>query len=622
MTSFLSELRRRNVFRVAAAYLVVGWIVMQVVATIGSAAGLPDWADSLALIILVSGFPVILFIAWAFELTPEGLKTTGAAEPDEGFRPLGPSDYVLIASVIVVAGVAGLQMLRPAESANLPVAANTEAESSTQTPTTVLASANSIAVLPFADLSPEGDQAYFGDGMAEEILNVLTRVDGLHVASRTSAFQFRGDELGIPAIAQELNVRHILEGSVRKAGNTLRITAQLIDSEDDRHLWSDTFDRPLTAENIFAIQDEIATEIVSALSEALGIPAPEIQVAAGTENLGAYELFLRGQAIFHSRSADNVAEGIDLFERAVAADPDFARGWAGLAAMYSVSESWLGPTDERDFDALALAAANRATALDPDLALPYSVRGRVHTTEGRWTDAIVQLNDGISRDPTSADSWYFRGYVWLISGFFDAAAADFETCLERDPAYAICRRHLAFAELYRGHTDRALELYEQGILVRQNAINSTMVPVYFAIGDQSAAILNLAYALERNGAGFYLEARYRFQADFSLSNEAVNQMLRTAYLRENGSLDGFTNLFGGYERPIPTLNSHGAVWSPFEPDRFRPASRDAFLAARRAVIIEMRLPAFWREHGYPAQCHAVGRDDFECGWIDDPEIVR
>jgi len=618
MNSILFELRRRNVFRVAAAYLVAGWIVMQVVATIGGAAGLPDWADSFALIILIAGFPVILFIAWAFELTPEGMKKTGAAELDEGFRPLGPSDYVLIAAVIVVIGIGGAQFVTRG-----PAPTSTGAEiASRDLVDPARPAAASIAVLPFADLSPEGDQAYFGDGIAEEILNVLTRVDGLHVASRTSAFQFRGDELGIPAIAQELNVRHILEGSVRKAGSTLRITAQLIDSENDRHLWSETFDRPLTAENIFAIQDEIATEIVSALSEALGIPTPEIQVAAGTENLDAYELFLRGQAIFHSRSADTVPDGIDLFERAVAADPDFARGWAGLAAMYSVSESWLGPTDERDFDALALAAANRATALDPYLALPYSVRGRVHTTEGRWTDAIVQLNDGISRDPVSADSWYFRGYTWLISGFFDAASADFETCLARDPAYAICRRHLAFAELYRGHTDRALELYEQGILVRQNAINSTMVPVYFAIGDQSAAILNLAYALERNGAGFYLEARYRFQTDFSLSNEAVNQMLRTAYLRENGSLDGFTNLLGGYERPIPTLNSHGAVWSPFEPDRFRPASRDAFLAARRAVIIEMRLPEFWREHGYPAQCHAVGRDDFECGWIDDPEIVR
>lgn len=622
MNRLLAELRRRNVFRVAAAYLVVGWILIQFVSLIAEPLGLPGWTNTLVIVLLGIAFPVALLLAWAFEMTPDGMKTTEAAEPDEGFRPLGPSDYVLIAGVVVVVGVAGLQMLRPAESADLPIVADTGTESSTQTPTTVLASASSIAVLPFADLSPEGDQAYFGDGMAEEILNVLTRVDGLHVASRTSAFQFRGDELGIPAIAQELNVRHILEGSVRKAGNTLRITAQLIDSEDDRHLWSDTFDRPLTAENIFAIQDEIATEIVSALSEALGMPTPEIEVAAGTENLDAYELFLRGQVIFHSRSADNVPEGIDLFERAVAADPDFARGWAGLAAMYSVSEAWLGPSDERDFDALAFAAANRATALDPDLALPYSVRGRVHTTKGRWTDAIVQLNDGISRDPTSADSWYFRGYAWLISGFFDAAAADFETCLERDPAYAICRRHLAFAELYRGHTDRALELYEQGTLEQQTSNPFIMVPVYFARADRSAAIFNLAYALERNGAGFSLEARYRFQTDFSLSNEAVNQMFRTAYLRENGSLDGFNGRDGGYERPIPTLNSHRPVWSPFEPDRFRPASRDAFLAARRAVIIEMRLPEFWREHGYPAQCHAVGRDDFECGWIDDPEIVR
>ncbi|WP_109259490.1 hypothetical protein [Hyphobacterium indicum] len=618
MSRLLAELRRRNVFRVAAAYLVVGWLVLQVVGAIEASAGLPSWTDGFALVLLVTGFPIVLFIAWAFELTPEGMKKTEAGGESVGFRPLGPSDYVLIAAVVVVIGIGGAQFVTrgPAPTSSDEVIASRDlVDPARPAPA-------SIAVLPFADLSPEGDQAYFGDGIAEEILNVLTRVDGLHVASRTSAFQFRGDELGIPAIAQELNVRHILEGSVRKAGNTLRITAQLIDSENDRHLWSETFDRPLTAENIFAIQDEIATEIVSALSEALGIPAPEIAVAAGTENLDAYELFLRGQAIFHSRSADTIPEGIDQFERAVAADPDFARGWAGLAAMYSVREGWLGPSDERDFDALALAAANRATALDPDLALPFSVRGILAYPEGRWTEAIVQLNDGISRDPTSADSWYFRGYAWLISGFFDAASADFETCLERDPAYAICRRHLAFAELYRGHTDRALELYEQGILERQNSNNFIMVPVYFARGDQSAAILNLAYALERSGVGAYLEATYRFQTDFSLTNEAVNQMLRTVYLRQNGSLDGFNGRDGDYERPIPTLNSHDLVWSPFSPDRFRPASRDAFLAARRAVIFEMGLPAFWREHGYPPQCEAVGRDDFECGWIDDPEIVR
>ena len=616
MNAFLAELRRRNVFRVAAAYVVVGWVGLQFVTLVKSPLNLPGWTDSLVIVLLAIAFPIAILLAWAFEMTPEGVKKTEPAEGPSRFTPLGASDYAIIGLLVIVLATTVFQFLtRPA----IPTGQDgSRVVSNGALPP--VRDAASIAVLPFADLSPEGDQVYFGDGIAEEILNVLARVDSLHVASRTSAFQFRGDELGIPAIARELNVRHILEGSVRKAGDTLRITAQLIDSENDRHLWSETFDRPLTTENIFAIQDEIATEIVSALSEALGIPTPEIQVAAGTENLDAYELFLRGQAIFHSRSADNVPEGIVLFERAVAADPDFARGWAGLAAMYSVSEGWLGPSEERDFDALALAAADRATALDPDLALPYSVRGILAYPEGRWTEAIAQLNDGISRDPTSADSWYFRGFTWLISGFFDAAAADFETCLERDPAYAICRRHLAFAELYRGHTDRALELYEQGVLERQNANNFIMVPVYFARADRSAAILNLAYALERSSA--YIEVTYRFQTDFSLSNEVVNQMIRTAYLRENGSLDGFIGRDGDYERPIPTTNSHDTVWSPFWPDRFRPASRDAFLAARQAVIIEMRLPEFWREHGFPPQCHAVGNDDFECGWIDDPAIVR
>ena len=614
MTSFLSELRRRNVFRVAAAYLVVGWLVLQVVGAIEASAGLPSWTDGFALVLLVTGFPIVLFIAWAFELTPEGMNKTEAGGESVGFRPLGPSDYVLIAAVVVVIGIGGAQFVTrgPAPTSTGAVTASRDLVDPARP------AAASIAVLPFADLSPDGDQAYFGDGIAEEILNVLTRVDGLHVASRTSAFQFRGDALGIPAIAQELNVRHVVEGSVRKAGNTLRITAQLIDAEGDRHLWSETFDRPLTAENIFGIQDEIATEIVAALSEALDMSPPEVSIATETANLDAYELYLRGQAIFHRRSFDTIPEGIEYFERAVAADPEFARGWAGLAAIYGVAESWLGADTGRDFRDLAWQAADRATELNPDLALPYSVRSVVARDRLEWRDAIAQSNEAIARDPNSANAWYFRGSVWLAAGFFDAAASDFTAALERDPAYSIARRHLALAELYRGDTDRAL--YERGVLEQQESNVGIMIPVYFARRDEAAALFNLAHANEVMGRSANNEASYRYYSDFNLSDEELDRMLRAIYVRANGSLEGYT--FNSGDFTIPTTNNHGRIWNPFDTNRFRLASREAYFVARQGVLADMQLPDFWREQGFPPQCRPIDDDDFECGWIDDREVDR
>jgi TolB-like protein len=613
MNSFLTELRRRNVFRVAAGYLVAGWIVLQVVGAIENAAGLPAWADGFALVVLVTGFPIVLFIAWAFELTPDGMKKTEAGGGSVGFKPLGTSDYVLIAAVIVVLGVAGAQFVTrsPAPTSPGDVTASRDQMEPARP------SAASIAVLPFADLSPDGDQVYFGDGIAEEILNVLTRVDGLHVASRTSAFQFRGDDFGIPAIAEQLNVRHVVEGSVRKAGNTLRITAQLIDSEGDRHLWSDTFDRPLTTENIFAIQDEIATEIVAALSAALGMEAPEVSVEAGTENLDAYELFLRGQAIFHRRNLENIPQGIEYFEQAVAADPGFARGWAGLAAIYGIAESWVGEDNAVDYRTLAEDAANRSTALNPDLSLPYSIRGLIARDRRDWTEAVGQANAAVDRDPSSANAWYFRGGIWLDAGYFDAAVSDFTAALERDPAYSIVRRHLAFAELYRGHTDRALELYQQGVLDGQESNAGIMIPVYFARRDTVTALYNLAYVNELYGDTAYNSVGYRFFSDFNVSDEELDRLRRAVYLRENGSLDGYEPR--DREVEIHIRNNHGVIWNPYWPNRFRAASRDAFFAARHQVIQDMRLPEFWRENGFPPQCRPIGEDDFECGWIDETD---
>ena len=241
------------------------------------------------------------------------------------------------------------------------------------------AGGTSIAVLPFVNMSGDKDNEYFSDGISEELLNVLVRVDGLGVASRTSSFAYKGSPLGTAAIAEALKVNHVLEGSVRKSGNHVRITAQLIDAVDDRHLWSETYDRELT--DIFAIQEEIANSIVDALRDELGTAQSAtsvVTVRADTENLEAYELYLKARELFIARR--ELPESIRLFEQVTQMDPGFARGWEGLAAVYAVANSW--GIDDRDYDALAKSAAERALQLDPALSMPWAALATAEQRSG------------------------------------------------------------------------------------------------------------------------------------------------------------------------------------------------------------------------------------------------
>jgi len=370
MDNFFGEMKRRNVFRVAGVYAVVGWVLAQIATTLEETMSLPVWFDGLIVALLLIGFPIAIVFAWAFELTPQGVVRT--EDVPEGESITGDTghklDYAIVAGLVLLAAmIVWQQSDTPIELAEeVPVLAEDE-------PAAAEVDAASIAVLPFADLSPGGDQEYFSDGISEEILNVLVGVNGLDVTSRTSSFQFKGRGLGIPEIAAELKVRHVLEGSVRKSGETIRVTAQLIDSTDDKHLWSNTFDRPLTTENIFEIQDEIAKAIVTALSETLGVGELEpIEVAATTRNLDAYELYLQARPMFHARERLDVADA--LLERAVMQDPEFAEAWEIRAALqtlaveYGFVDTPIEVAEERGAE-----FAKRALDLEPRSATALAV---------------------------------------------------------------------------------------------------------------------------------------------------------------------------------------------------------------------------------------------------------
>jgi adenylate cyclase len=623
MMSLLSELRRRNVFRVAAAYLVGGWLALQIVGAIEASAGLPSWTDGMALVMLMIGLPIALVIAWAFELTPEGLKKTSDVSVEVvEVRSASLFDYALLGGLaLVIAGIGAQALFLTPPDSRGPRIAVAEADE-IDVPVAEIETGpadNSIAVLAFADLSPAGDQEYFSDGMAEEILNVLVGVDGLSITSRTSAFQFKGQDIGIPEIADRLNVRHIVEGSVRKAGETIRITAQLIDTQTDAHLWSQTYDSPLTTSNVFEIQDEIATAIVAALSDALGISAiPEIEVETTTENLDAYDAYLRGQALFYERSSANFYEMIDLFEQSVAADPEFSRGWASLALAYSILPGW-HPVDEADIHARALAAADHASALDDRLALPYLARRSVAQEEGdieRAADAMAQAR---VREPESLQVVYQSGHQWMALGYMDRAIEAFEAALVIDPDYQIARRHLARALIFSGDIERGIELFEVSFMAGQGSLEFDFISVYAANdAPMTAYLLSLAVNADAPEYAYFLHPYHSWQTNPEFSWADYRTALILAHQQQFGTPPAF-EIPELYEDGITDLDSNNyrssnpnVLWNPFLVDRRRPDLRDRYFEARKQRLRDIGVVAYWQTHGFPSQCRPVGADDFEC----------
>ncbi|HUO81978.1 MAG TPA: adenylyl cyclase, partial [Gammaproteobacteria bacterium] len=288
--SFFAELKRRNIFRVGAAYLVVAWLLMQVTAMLVPALHLPDWIVTAVAFFLIIGLPLVLIFAWAYELTPEGLKRKAEVEPAESIARLTGRklDFLIIGALVLALGYFTYDkfVLDPQRDGAL-VESTTRAF---EKRSAVTADAQkSIAVLPFDNMSADAEQAYFADGLAEELLNLLASIPELRVAARTSSFSFKGQQVDIRTIAEKLNVEHILEGSVRKAGDTLRITAQLIEADSGYHLWSRLFDRKL--EDVFAIQEEIAFAVVNALKISLLGEVPKVEEI----DPEAYALYLQGQ---------------------------------------------------------------------------------------------------------------------------------------------------------------------------------------------------------------------------------------------------------------------------------------------------------------------------------------
>lgn len=600
--SFFSELKRRNVIKVGVLYIVASWLILQVAELLFDALALPAEWLRLVLALLLLAFPVVLIFSWAYELTPEGVKREKDVDRSQSItHQTGARINTLIVVLLVLAIAAvALDRMVPEEAAIV-----VEAPVPTASPGPP---ENSIAVLPFADLSPEGDQEYFSDGIAEEILNVLVRVEGLIVASRTTSWGFKGQEsLGIPFMAEKMNVRHVLEGSVRKAGDTVRITAQLIDAETDQHLWSDTFDRELTTESIFAIQDDIAGAIGAQLGVIID-PAVNSQKAS-TGDLDAYELYLEANQLFIERR--DLERAVTLLEQAVSLDPEFAHAWASLAAISSVAPSW--NYRERDYFALALDAANRAIDLNPDLAMPYAVVGNLRANYGpdpQWEYALEQTEKALALDPKEATIVSWRAMLLMVLGYFDQAEQDFLRCLEIDPAYENCSSHLALTLLFKGDIDSALALHADNIRRGDMGNSYPFLFVYHARGDDLSVAIAIASWNDAVGLQPATEFEYRALTDPHFDYEEIQQQIEAIYASGGTSWLGWS-LWNGdywfwyreYDKVIDFAFPY--FWFPY-PREYRESPE------RKRLMRDLFLPDYWREHGFPPHCRPVGDDDFEC----------
>lgn len=444
--SLFSELKRRNVFRVAAAYAITSWLLIEIADTVFPRLMLPEWSVTLVIALLVIGFPVALVLSWAFELTPKGVKRADDVDPAQSITPLTSRklDFAIIGVlVLVLSWFAWDKFVATAP----PTEAALERDD------------RSIAVLPFADMSPSGDQAYFSDGLSEEILNLLAQIEDLKVIGRTSSFAFKDQNVDLREIGDRLGVAHVLEGSVRKAGDQLRITAQLIDTEDGAHLWSDSYDRRL--ESIFEIQDDIAGAIVEALEVSLSGDERQATDEHGTDSIPAYERFLEARRLIQERRRSSLVAARGLLDEALELDPDYAPALASraqAALLLRAGPGTYGETPLAEAVAQAKPLIERALSLDPELATAHAVRGLMYLELREFGRASDMLARALELNPSHADALLWRQLVLLIAGRLEEAIAVARRGAEIDPLNLASRSNLAGFHEYAGQTEEALKI--------------------------------------------------------------------------------------------------------------------------------------------------------------------
>ncbi len=486
---FLTELKRRKVYRAALVYAGVGWVLLEVADVAFPRLGLPDWTVNLVLAMVLLGFPLAIVFAWIFDFSPQGVVRTPPLSPGERhhFSIARITEFVLIGVLVATVGYLYVDRLslqkrlvepESAESGK-PTAPNPEQY-------------RAIAVLPFADMSEAGDQEWFAEGIAEELLIALSQVDALNVMARTSSFAFKDTDKTVAEIADILGVQAVLEGSVRRSSDRVRITAQLVDARSGYHIWSGSYERRLT--DIFALQDELARSIVQALRVELGVESVEPLIAEQTKSLEAYNWFMRGRALYDWDSPENLYLSISYFEKAVEADPDYALAWGYLAFARSVTVLWQATEEASPSTIMAYESALK---LDPDQSEALAAKAWMTLLlQGDWETAGKLYQRALADRENSLAMGAYASFYLVSIDRIPQAIRLYRILEKRDPLHAGLKANLAGLLLWSGDAEAAILKAQEALELKpQHFFALTALVDAYTVTENCPAALDVVESL-------------------------------------------------------------------------------------------------------------------------------
>jgi adenylate cyclase len=617
--NLFNELKRRNVFKVAIAYLMLSWLILQMVNVLSPILMLPDLFARIVFMGLIVIFPITIVVTWAFELTPEGIKKTSTVTEEDSIRhSTGQKlNHAIIGFLVLVIG---FQLWL--------IVDNSDTTSNDQP----LQASKSIAVLPFVDMSESGNQEYFSDGLSEELLNVLAKIPDLKVSGRTSSFAYKGKNQDIRMIGQALNVNTVLEGSVRKQGNKVRITAQLIRSEDGFHIWSETYDRELS--DIFVVQEEIANSIVSNMAISMDIALTHNLISTKTENMAAYDAYLEGRMLISKRTSKSINQAIKLLNDAVLKEENYAPLWGTLAQAYTLGYYYSSTGSTLDGIYLGEMAARKALQIDPTSSSGHGALGDILKDQLHWELAENQYILALEYEPKNVEVLEQYGQLLLRTGNLNKAINYLSMARELDPLGPNYNAVEGIARYGLGERERGTELLDISVKLSQNAshyIPGSRLILGLDIDTVNNSQRFLSMMLDHNNSGeiqFFNPQLVSLMAD----NEKLDQYLNVilSHLEKNPEDLNKENPFAGiiYAALAAKINNYDVAHSFLEIEErnsLNYKNNDVLLYYWSRIFVPMRnmprmkqlyinygLVDYWNKNGWPANCRTIGDNDFEC----------
>jgi len=509
--SFFAEVKRRNVYKVAVAYAVVGWVIAQIATQIFPFLEIPNWIVRLVIVLIAIGFPIALVIAWAFEATPEGIKRTEDVDLNAAAR--APKKHAWIYVVVISAAISIALFFLGRYTARNTAAGPNEL------------SAKSIAVLPFDNLSRDPDNAFFAEGVQDEILTRLAKVADLKVIARTSTQRFKSAPENLPDIAKQLGALNILEGSVQKVNDQVRVNVQLINAMTSAHLWAEIYDRKLS--DIFAVQSDIAKTVADTLQAKLTGSEKRMMAAQATTDTTAYELYHKGRSLWGKRSGDNIPKAIAFYEQAIAHDPNYALAYAGLSSAYILAPFYAG-ADRRESYSKAKEAALKALRLDPNLAEGHLALGKVlFFGEIDLAGAMREYKRAIELKPNDADAHHWFGNDALCAlEQFEEAIVEGRRSVELDPLSVVINADLGVTFFYARRYDESAKQLRKTLELDPTSFYThyNLGIALQAAGDLSGAIAEFEKA-KQLGDNTYVSTLYAQAKARAGDKDAAQRML-------------------------------------------------------------------------------------------------